>query len=84
MILIPGSGDCKYHNFTFSFLSLGNEPISGCHFSILLYISPLKNIKAECQLKVGLASNLLLVIWKQIANRGMKLIVPLPTTEQGP
>ncbi len=38
--------------FSFSYPLLGNEPISRCHFSILLYIFIWKNIKAEFQPKV--------------------------------
>ncbi len=38
-------GVCKCHIFTFSYLLLGNKPISGSHFSILLHISPLKEYK---------------------------------------
>jgi hypothetical protein len=40
----PVSVVCNRHIFTFSFLSQGDEPTGGSHFSILLHIWPLKNI----------------------------------------
>jgi hypothetical protein len=39
------NGIFKCHIFTFSYLLLGNEPISGYHFSILLHILTLKGYK---------------------------------------
>ncbi len=50
-ILYPVSRAYTYQIFSFSYSLLGNEPISGSHFSGFLHILPLKQYKGWISIK---------------------------------